>query len=267
MTSERIHGVKWAYTDQGKGAAVVLLHGFPLDRRVWEGQVAGLSSHYRVIAVDLPGFGESDRVSQPFTMGSLAEGVHDLLERVGALPCVLGGLSMGGYVALAYARKFPTDLTGLMLVDTRAEGDTPEGREARATMAALARREGNGPVVEQMLPKVTSPDAPGKRPEVVKRLREIMEGCPAETIALASEAMCDREDQSGALASIPVPVLVIVGERDQITPPPMAQFMQREIPKATLEVIPDAGHMAPMEQPQGVNRAMQGFLGSLFKGR
>jgi pimeloyl-ACP methyl ester carboxylesterase len=129
------------YTDRGRGDALVLLHGVPLDRRMWDAQVERLSDHYRVIAPDLRGFGRSVR-HDPFTIESLADDIHLFLEQLMACPCVLAGLSMGGYVALAYAKKYQSDLRGLILVDTKAAGDTAEGRQGREKMIELVRLSG-----------------------------------------------------------------------------------------------------------------------------
>ena len=251
-----------SYDDRGRGPALVFLHGFPLDRRIWASQVATLSDHCRVIAPDLRGFGRSGR-SDPFTIESLADDIHLFLQQLGAKPCVLAGLSMGGYVALAYAKKYPADLRGLILVDTKADADTPQAKDARQKMIELARAQGASAVADQMMPKMLAPAAQKGRPEVVKALRRIMEDCNPQTIEYALAAMRDRPDRSGELASIKVPTLVVVGEADAITPPDVAERMAKAIPGAKLEVIPGAGHMAPMEQPEQVSRAMERFLAAL----
>jgi pimeloyl-ACP methyl ester carboxylesterase len=196
----------------------------------------------------------------------LADDIHALLESIGASPCVLGGLSMGGYVALAYARKYPTDLRGLALIDTRAEADTPEGKRGRETMAELARTKGAAAVADQMMPKMTAPDAPQARPGAVKRLRSIMDACPPTTIAHALLAMRDRPDYRGDLPSIQVPTLIVVGDADAITPPAMAEAMHKAIPGSILAVIKGAGHMAPMEQPAQVSQALWGFVEQVVGG-
>jgi 3-oxoadipate enol-lactonase len=250
------------YTDRGRGDPVVFLHGFPLDRRMWEAQTAKLSDHYRVIAPDLRGFGQSRR-SDPFTIESLADDTHLFLEQLAATPCVLAGLSMGGYVALAYAKKYPNDLRGLILVDTKAEADTPQAREGRAKMIEQARTSGAGAVADQMLPKMLSPATQEGRPDVVKTLRAMMAGCSPQTIEYALAAMRDRPDRSGELRGIKVPTLVIVGDADAITPPDVAEKMHKAIPGSKLEVIRGAGHMSPMEQPDQVNRAIERFMSTL----
>jgi pimeloyl-ACP methyl ester carboxylesterase len=250
------------YTDRGRGEPLVLLHGFPLDRRMWDAQVEQLSDHHRVIAPDLRGFGRSPR-HDPFTIESLADDIHLFLEQLGAVPCVLAGLSMGGYVALAYAKKYQPDLRGLVLVDTKASADTVEGKQGREKMIELVRLSGAKAVAEQMLPKMLAPGTLQNRPEVVKSVRTMMESCSAETIEHALGAMRDRPDRTGELPSLKVPALVIVGDADAITPPDVAEAMAKAIPNAKLETIRGAGHMAPMEQPEQVNQAIERFVAAL----
>lgn len=248
--------------DVGKGEALVLLHAFPVDRRMWEAQVAEFSGHRRVIAPDLRGFGQSSS-EDPFTIESLAEDVHQLLTSINALPCILGGLSMGGYVALAYVRKYPTDVRGLILADTKAAGDDLQQKEGRGKMIELVRREGSKAVAYQMLPRLVAEDVPRSRPAIAGALRTMMEACPPKTIEHALAAMRDRPDRTTELASISVPTLIIVGETDVITPVSVAQSMQERIPNATLAVIRGAGHMSPIEQPGQVNQALRRFESAL----
>ena len=263
MATRCIDGSNICYTERGKGPAVVLLHGFPLDSRIWAAQLDALSDRFRVITPDFPGFGESGPPGKPFTLSSLADDLYVLLEDLGAIPCVLGGLSMGGYVALSYVKKYPTSLRGLMLIDTRAEGDSAQGKEARMKMVEAVRAGGSKAAADQMEPKMLAPDTLKAGGRVVRDLRTIMEACPPKTIENALLAMRDREDHTGDLPSIPVPTLIVVGEADAITPPATAQAMQREISNSQLEVIPGAGHLAPMEQPEHVSRAIRGFVQSV----
>jgi pimeloyl-ACP methyl ester carboxylesterase len=271
MPTRTSNGVTLSFEERGPSAAgapaLVLLHGFPLDRRVWQDQLGnqqtpGVSDVARVIAPDLRGFGESKSTAS-FTLEDLADDVHALLSDLGALPAVLGGLSMGGYVALAYAKKYPTDLRGLVLIDTKAEGDTTEGKQGREKMIALVKEKGSAAVAEQMMPKMMAPDAPAQRPHVARQIRSIMEACPPQTIAHALAAMRDRPDHTCDLPSVPAPTLIIVGEHDAITPPEKAQAMAGEIPNVELVTIAGAGHMSPMEQPQQVNDALRRFVKSL----
>src|ERR1043165_1650122 len=133
MPSQNVNGATIHYDEAGQGTPLVLLHGFPLDNRVWTQQRTALADRFRVITPDLRGFGKSPSIA-PFTMESLADDVHALLQAIGALPCIIGGLSMGGYVCLEFVRKHPASVKGLMLIDTRAEGDSPEGKQGREKM-------------------------------------------------------------------------------------------------------------------------------------
>src|SRR5437016_5938941 len=141
MPDKTINGAAMHYEERGRGTAVVLLHGFPLSSRIWSHQLESLSKDFRVIAPDFRGFGQSPP-GGAFTVASLADDMHELLASIDALPCALGGLSMGGYVALAFARKYPERLRALMLVDTRSEGDSAEGEAGREKMIQLVRSSG-----------------------------------------------------------------------------------------------------------------------------
>jgi 3-oxoadipate enol-lactonase len=263
MPMHNVNGTSLNYEEAGQGKpAIVLLHGFPLDARVWNAQRDELSKNHRVITPDLRGFGKSPS-ADAFSMESIADDVHALLADLGALPVVLGGLSMGGYAALAYAKKYPTDLKGLLLMDTRAEADTPDGREGRQKMIEMVRTKGSSAVAEAMMPKMLAADTPANQPEVARELRTIMESQPPRTIENALVALRDRPDFRKDLPSIAVPTLVLVGQSDAITPPAMAETLNKSIPKSQLVTISNAGHMTPMEQPDQVNRALGDFVSKL----
>ena len=262
MPSASINGTTLGYMDRGTGPAVMLVHGFPLDRRMWDAQVEALSTHYRVIAPDLRGFGRNDP-GDVFSIESLADDLDALARHLGVRPFVLCGLSMGGYVSLAYATRHLDGLRGLVLIDTRAEADTPEGREGRRKMIDLVRTSGSSAVADAMFPKLVAPELPRNNPEVAARLRAILNDCPPGTIEAALMAMRDRRDYTEELKSIAIPALVIVGEADAITRPASARAMVSRLPNATLEIIPGAGHMSPMERPMEVNAAMRRFLLSI----
>lgn len=259
MPTAEVNGQNLFYNEKGKGTAIVLIHGFPLDCRIWDAQVDGLSDRYRAIAPDLRGFGNSGR-TRPFTLEDLADDVHLLLEKIGALPCALGGLSMGGYISFAYVTRYAADLNALLLIDTKAEADTSEGKANRMKMIETCRAGGAKAVADQMAPKMTGPAA---SPEVVARARQIMESCPPATIENACLAMRDRRDYRCELPSIPIPTLVIVGSDDAFAPPAVAESMAREIRHSHLAIIPGAGHLAPMEQPGKVNEAVLTFLAEI----
>jgi pimeloyl-ACP methyl ester carboxylesterase len=196
----------------GNSRPLVLVHGFPLDGRIWADCVGELARSARVIVPDLRGFGRSPS-DDPFTIESQADDLHALLAQIGALPCVLAGLSMGGYVSLAFAAKYPADLRGLILVDSRAEADSPAAREGRGQMIQLVRSKGTAAIAQAMLPKLIASPAPAQR------LQSIMLDCSPLAIEHALAAMRDRRDYTQALADSALPVHVIVGEHDVLSTP------------------------------------------------
>jgi pimeloyl-ACP methyl ester carboxylesterase len=259
MATCRIRNTDWHYCQQGQGLPLVLVHGFPLDHRVWDQQLTGLSDCARVIAVDLKGFGKS-LSTEAFTMESMADELHQLLQQIGALPCVIGGLSMGGYVALAFAEAFASDLKGFILIDSKTEADGQGAKESRQKMAELAMHGGAAPVAEQMMPKMLATSSFQEKPEVVQTLRRIMEAVPPVTIANACYAMRDRPDRTSLVSTFAFPSLVVVGEADAIIPVSMAEAIRQQMPQGQLAVIPQAGHMPSVEQPDAFNDVIRQFL-------
>jgi pimeloyl-ACP methyl ester carboxylesterase len=226
---------------------------------MWDAQVEALSDRYRVIAPDLPGFGQS-RADQPFTIDSQADDLNALLKALGATPCILCGLSMGGYIALAFARKYPSDLRALALIDTRAEADTPQAKESRDKTIDVVRAQGSAAVAQQMIGKLIAEHTVQHRQDIAHRLRHMMESQPPATIENALVALRDREDYTDDLSAIRVPTLILVGEHDAITPPAVSQAMSKLIRHPTLVVVKHAGHMAPMEQADDVTTVMRRFF-------
>lgn len=252
------------YRSAGTGTPLVLVHGFPLDGRIFAAQLSGLASKYRVIVPDLPGFGESRQAdTSTLPMALLAEQLHAFLGSINALPCILGGLSMGGYVALPFVRQFPADVLALLLIDTRAEADNNEGKANRDRMIEAARARGMSAIVELMFEKMLAQSTVHQQPAVAARLREIMQSQPVETAVAALQAMRDREDFSSVLPSIRTPTGVIVGEYDAITPPAVAEKMRAALPRSWMLTIENAGHLPTMEQPDRFNQAILQLLGEI----
>jgi 3-oxoadipate enol-lactonase len=264
----KINGVELAYTDQGpdispKGLPILFLHAFPLSKTMWEPQIQALADRFRVITLDLRGHGESDAPLWCYTMEQFADDVKGLLDHLAIRQAVLAGLSMGGYVLFACYRQYPDRVKALILADTRAGADTPEGKAGRYAMAQAAYKEGVSTVEEAMLPRLLSPTALREKPALVEEVRSIIRSTPLSGIVGDLMAMTDRADSLPLLSSISCPTLVIVGEEDQTTPPTEARLMAKRIPGARLEIIPGAGHLANLEQPDAFNRAVTSFLEGL----
>ncbi|PYS91042.1 MAG: alpha/beta hydrolase [Acidobacteria bacterium] len=256
MTKAHVRGLEMAYDDAGAGVPVVLLHGFPFNRSLWREQVAVLSQNHRVITPDLRGFGETTATDEPATMETMAEDVAALLDELKLERVVLGGLSMGGYVALAFYRLFPQRVRALMLADTRPQADTEEARRNRETLATRALAEGMQPIADAMLPKLLTPATQTERPEIVARVREMIMSTSPVGAAAALRGMALRRDQTDLLPEIDVPTLIIVGSEDAITPPQDAELMHRAIRGSLFKVIAGAGHCSNLERPDEFNRAL-----------
>jgi pimeloyl-ACP methyl ester carboxylesterase len=245
------------FVDQGRGDPIVLLHAFPLDGRMWDAEREALSQSRRVIVPDLRGFGRSGALLPPSSLDDHADDVARILDDLGIERASVVGLSMGGYIAFALVRRHPQRLTRLILADTRAAPDSPEGRRARDENIALVARDGVAPLVERLLPKLLSPKAP---PDLVARVRAWGGRQRAAGVMSALAAMRDRPDSTPLLTSIAVPSLVIVGDADSISPPEEARAMAAALPAGELTVIASAGHLTNLESPPSFLAAVRQFL-------
>jgi pimeloyl-ACP methyl ester carboxylesterase len=258
-----VNGVKLAFSDSGSGDAVVLLvHGFPLNRSMWEPQLGALRSVCRVIAPDVRGFGASAAGPPgPLTMEQHADDLAALLDVLDVRePVIYCGLSMGGYIGFAMWRRHRQRIRAFVLADTRATPDTPEGRAGRFAMAERAESLGSSaPAVEAMMPRMFSPTLrPGTPPEVL--VRAMMTSTSARAVADGALGMAARPDSLELLTTIDVPTLVIVGEHDQLTPPTDSEAMLARLPNARLERIDMAGHMSNLENPDQFNDVLLEFV-------
>jgi pimeloyl-ACP methyl ester carboxylesterase len=251
-------GVTLAYDDCGSGCPVVFLHAFPLDRTLWQPQQA-LRDVCRVVALDLPGFGESP-LAAPFTIDGVADIVAAFLVELKISPAVVAGLSMGGYVALALARRHPDQLRALILADTRAGADDPATKENRTKSIALVTEKGTAALFEGLLPKILSDHTRTNKPQCVEQLQTIAAKQSPVAVAAALAALRDRPDATPDLAAIAVPTLVVVGEHDAITPPLTAANLAAPIRNSRLVHIPGAGHLSNWENPDAFNAAIRAFL-------
>jgi 3-oxoadipate enol-lactonase len=264
MAVRSVRGLEMAYDEAGSGVPVVLLHGFPFNRTLWREQVETLSATHRVIAPDLRGFGETSLgEGDAATMEEMARDVAALMDGLRIERAIIGGLSMGGYVALAFCRLFSRRARALILADTRPQADTEEARRNRETTARLALDEGMGAIAEAMLPKLLAPATHMKNPQAVERVREMILGTRPEAAAAALRGMAARQDHTNWLQNILQPTLIVVGAEDQLTPPADSETMRLEIRGSRLEVIEGAGHVSNVERPQEFNAALTKFLKDL----
>jgi pimeloyl-ACP methyl ester carboxylesterase len=227
---------------------------------MWQGQLALTARGWRVIAPHFRGFdgGESDPPAQ--SIDDYAGDVIDLLDALHIDDAIVGGLSMGGYVAFALLRHAARYVQGLILADTKAEADTPEGVEGRKRMIQLARDKGAAAVADEMIPKLLGETTRRTQPDVVDRVRALATSSSAEAIASALHALMTRPDSRPQLSAIHVPTLIVVGDEDTVTPRAAAEEMHRGIAGSKLAIIPNAGHLTNLEQADAFDAAIAGFL-------
>lgn len=259
---QRLH-----YREAGPADArnvLVLVHGFPFSSAMWRPQLDAPPAGWRVIAPDLPGFGESPPIEgDMLSMDAAADAVAGLIRDLGLESVVLGGLSMGGYVCFAFMRRHPKLVRALVLADTRPGPDSEQVRRGRLQSAAKVSGNGTGELIDGMLPKLLSPLTRKRQPEVEAEVRGIMEAATPAGVIAALHGMAARPDSTPMLRSITVPTLIVVGSDDVITPPGEAQLMSRGIPGSRIEPIVDAGHLPNLEQTADFDRLVHGFLESV----
>ena len=256
-----VNGTVFSVDVRGEGAAILFVHGFPLDRTMWRHQLASLS-RWKRIAPDLRGVGDAVAASEE-SIGRYADDLVAVLDALGVRETVVCGLSMGGYITFELLRRYPERVRAVVLCDTRAEADSAEARRNRDELAALAVSEGPGAVAERMIPKLLAGATVADQPEVVTQCREMAGRYSAAGVTGALRAMRERPDSTPMLSTISVPALVVVGAEDKVSPPAVAQAMARVIPGGRCAVIPGAGHVAPLEQPLATTRVLTDFLEAL----
>lgn len=248
-----VDGIRHQWLEAGHGWPVVLLHAFPVSSEMWRPQLDAAPDNCRFIAPELH--------------SASGEGIDGYARRVGALLDVLaidtaaiGGLSMGGYVTFALYRLLPLRFSHMILADTRPQADTPDVRAGRESLRAVLADGGPSAVADVMLPRLLSERARREQPDVVSAVRAMIASQPASALDTAISAMLDRPDSTPGLRGIQVPVLLVAGELDTVTPPEVAREMEQVIPRAHAAVIPGAGHLSSLERPGLFSRALNDFL-------
>jgi len=253
--------IELAHREAGDGRALVLLHAFPLSSAMWLDQREALSCCCRVVTPDLRGFGGSELGEDEPSLDAVADDVAALLDRLELDGVVLGGLSMGGYVVMAFLRRHGQRVAGIVLADTKAAIDSAQGRATRERIAAAVLADpASTALVDEVLPTLLAASTLAGRPLIYGRIRALVQSAPPAAVAWALRAMAARPDSFGTLRGCPVPALVVVGEQDRRAPPSDAQAMADALPDAILVRIPEVGHLSAVEDPARFNRAVGEFL-------
>ena len=253
-----------AWTDEGSGPVVVLLHAFPCDRSMWDGQVAGMvDAGWRVMAADLPGFGDSPLLTEPPSLTAVVEVlVASLLER-SVDRCVLVGLSVGGYLIMEWLRRHPEMIAGVVLCDTKASADSNEAAAGRLEMAAAVERDptsSSSTLRERLLPVIFGETTRSSRPDVVDVVATWMDAAEPASVAWYQRAMAARPDSIATLSEAEMPALVLWGEEDVMAPEVEQDAMVAALRDARLAVITKSGHLSAVENPSIVTREVVDFV-------
>jgi 3-oxoadipate enol-lactonase len=253
-----------AYERTGSGIPLLFIHGYPLSRKIWNPQIDDLSDTASIISVDMRGHGESYPFEGTYRMDLLAEDCHRLLFDLQVKsPVVVCGLSMGGYMTMAFFRKYPELFKGMILTSTRSGADSSEAKANRDAGVKNVREHGVAFIVDNMLPKLVSPATYTSNKPLVNTIDDIMLETSVNGIVGALQGMRDRPDSTSLLSQVKCPALIIHGAYDQLIPVTEAKSMHQHLSRARLVVIPEAGHLPNMEKPELFNQAVREFLLSL----
>lgn len=241
MNIVSVNGINLAYTRRGKGTPLVLIHGFPLDHTSWNQVASLLENKFDVIMPDLRGFGQSTTLETPYTVSDMADDLAGLLDHMGIKKAALAGHSMGGYVALAFAKKYPQRVSGLGLVSSQAAADPQDRKDGRYKTAADVAERGVGVVTEAMTPKLSA-DV-----KVREFVHDVIDRQSKSGVIGALKAMAEREELFPLLSSFLFPLLLIHGDADLLIPIDRAKEIKAALPSTRFVELPGAGHMPMME--------------------
>jgi pimeloyl-ACP methyl ester carboxylesterase len=259
-----INGITMAYDDSGSGPAVLLIHGFPLCRRMWHPQIRAVTeAGFRVITPDLRGFGESDAPDGPYSMELFADDMVALLDHLGIDRAVIGGMSMGGYVLFNLLERYRPRLNGACFIVTRANADDEAGKERRLALARDVLKFGPQVVAEPFERLLFAENSLIERPKLVAEVYRWMAANDSRGLAGGLLAMRERKDYTRLLTGFAIPALAIGAEVDKAAPPEYVRLIASGIPGCRVSIIPEAGHMVNLENPGAFNAALLEFLGGL----
>jgi len=257
-----VNNLTVSYNDSGSNEApvIIFIHGFPFTKSMWEGQVEALKDHYRLIAYDVRGHGDTDAGNEDFTIELF---VNDLLSLMDALKLdkvTLCGLSMGGYIALNAVENYPKRFDALILSDTQCTADTPEAKEKRMKAIESIRESGVEKYAEESIKNLFAPTSFTAKPKEIATIKEMIVNTPEQSLSKTLLALSRRKETCSKLHEIKIPTLILVGNEDKITPPAAAQLIHEKIQHSRLKIIEHAGHLANLENPAEFNSQLKKFL-------
>jgi 3-oxoadipate enol-lactonase len=250
------------YAERGlpQGIPVVFIHGFPFSHLMWEPQMKALPNHFRAITYDIRGHGESSVGDGQYSIEFFVDDLLGLLDHLVIDKAILCGLSMGGYIALRAYELFPDRIRGLVLCDTKSEADTNEAKLKRSAIVRTVKTAGVPVFADDFANLVFARQSFQTHPDIIENMKSVMRANSPLGISGAALALGIRTDTTPILSQIKVPTLILVGAEDALTPPAVAEAMQKQIPGAEIHIIPAAGHMSNLENPAEFNRHLVEFL-------
>lgn len=248
------------YEVLGDGPAVVLLHAFPVNRNLWRPVAERLALRYRVVLPDLRGHGDSEPGDGPATMEKHASDLARICDDAGIGTAIFGGVSIGGYVAFEFWRRFRERVRGLILCDTRAGADSDQACARRFLAAEQVEKNGPDRFLDETIPRLMGESTRANRPDLVDAARDMARRMTVAGIAAVQRGMAVRPDSVPTLRSISVPTLLLYGAEDEATPPAEGELIRQDVPQALLQVVPKAGHMAIFEQQDAAHEILRRFL-------
>jgi len=255
-----VEGNEVAYFDEGKGSTIVFIHGFPFDKRMWEQQLAIFRNHFRVIAYDVRGHGNTSANSNEFSIPQFTRDLGAFLNQLEIEKIIICGLSMGGYIALHAIESFPNKINGLILSDTQCAADTEEARAKRIKAIELIRNNGLEQYASDSVKNLFAPASLENQKDKVDFIKTTILKTAPDNICKTLLALANRKEKCSILEKIKIPVLILVGEEDKVTPIAAATKMHESIKESTLHSIKNAGHLSNLENPEEFNSHLKDFL-------
>jgi 3-oxoadipate enol-lactonase len=258
--------IKFCYCDEGPENApvIIFIHGFPFNKNMWEKQSEALKNKYRVVAIDLRGHGNSDAGKEDFSINLFAEDLIHIMDLLQISRAVLCGLSMGGYISLNALERFPNYFSALILCDTQCIADTSEVKEKRKKTIHFIKENGLEKYADESLKNLFADGSFSTKKEEIAFIRETILKTSADSVCNTLRALADRSETCATLKDIKIPVLILVGREDKITPPSAAQLMHEKIEDSQMHIIEQAGHVSNMENPGDFNKYLKNFLDKIF---
>lgn len=253
------------YYDEGpvNAPAVIFIHGFPFNKSMWSKQTEALKENVRVIAYDVRGHGDSHSGTEDFSIELFVQDLISLLDELEIDKAILCGLSMGGYIALNAVENYPDRFRALVLCDSNCVADSPEAREKRMKAIESIKENGVKKYVDDSIEHFLAAENYTAKPRLVSEIRSMMVNTEQQTLEKTLQALSNRKETCSKLSEIRIPVLIIVGKEDAITPPEAAKFIHEKIVGSVLSILPHAGHLSNLEKPEQFNDILKKFIASV----